>query len=168
MGHRVRTQKDPQQAAHQEAEKNIDRCPQQKLPGLGKCGKNEVHRLYTPAEVALLSDMFQTDLHQIRHVLVIQGVIKDRSLAAVSNEGQILEPAKLMGDGRLTQGKKSSQVTDAHFTTSKGHHDPEASRITQHLIRQRQPAQFGIRYGFPARKPNPFQVDDPDAAPILL
>ena len=49
-----------------------------------------------PGEGSLLSYMFQADLQQIRHVFIIQRVIEDRTLPAVSNEGQILEPAKLM------------------------------------------------------------------------
>ena len=99
IGYRVWAQKDPQQAAHQEAEKDVYRCFQEKIPSLDKYRRNDVYRLHVPDEVSLLSDMLQADLQQIRHVLIIQRVIEDRTLSAVSNEGQILEPAELVRDG---------------------------------------------------------------------
>jgi hypothetical protein len=99
LSHRIGVQKNPQQTADKQAEQNIHRGCQKKMPGLLKNAHKEEHKF--PNASFLFTHMLQTNVKQAYNVVVVQRVVKHLTVTAFLYQGQILQSPKLVRDSRF-------------------------------------------------------------------
>lgn len=99
LSYRIGVQKNPQQTADKQAEKNVYRGCQKKMPRLPKNAYKEEHKF--PNAFFLFTHMLQTNVKQACNVVVVQRVVKHLTVTAFLYQGQIFQSPKLVRHSRF-------------------------------------------------------------------